>query len=331
MRILDFGETDFRNGNKMLKVSIGDRDTTLRCHWERDVSSGDPDFVEARVGDFVYVIPERFLSESQKLMLTLWQVDVKQLGFQIGLMTEVFGLEIDEDTGYMSGTISQASADVPQQIQNRNTIMIRLTIAGLIVMILALIVAIISLVIRWLERMEAPTHEIVESRKSVLPSDDGRVQWQRSSGWYPYGNMEPPVQSGDQHIFELNGSSEGGLGVSRESAINPDQTRNVLLVRVLELGESEFKCFGRMLKVAIGAGDTALRCASEGGVSPGDADFVEIRAGDFFYVIPERFFSDPQKLVLAFWQAKVKDLRLMIGLATEAFMREASWQRELDE
>jgi len=171
-----------------------------------------------------------------------------------------------------------------------------------------------------IETVTVPAEPEVSEPTVKVP--DSEVEWLTPYDWWTYGAMETSTVGDDPHVLVLDGSSRGGLGINKDPAITPDATNNVLVVRVLQLGQSQFDCHGRMLKVTIGAKEVPLRCATPEDISSGDPDFVLPRLGDYFYTIPPAFLSGPQKLVLAFWIAEV-DLHLKVGLTTEEAMQQA--------
>jgi hypothetical protein len=155
------------------------------------------------------------------------------------------------------------------------------------------------------------TTPTAQPRPSTL--HENAITWVKCSNWYPYSGMKVAADPTDPYTFVLNGKSEGGFGISSPGGVQPAQGQNVLVIRVVSLGDSKFNCSNRMLKITVGDSGEALPCIT-GTVSSSDPDFVEGEIGDLLYQIGGMPVS--QKLVLAFWQAEVTNLRIKIGVAT---------------
>ncbi|MCX5770073.1 MAG: hypothetical protein NTZ09_07355 [Candidatus Hydrogenedentes bacterium] len=163
--------------------------------------------------------------------------------------------------------------------------------------------------------------------RKTKPEPVGEITWLKCREWWTYGGMKVVPDPKDDSVFVLNGTSTGGMGISKEG-IAFDANSKVLVIRVLDLGQSNFTNSGRMLKVD--AANAPLMCNCEQCKSEGDPSFVvvpdikephkqgneeELRVCDFSYDITGKVDSVHEKIVLAFYIADVNNLRVKVGLA----------------
>lgn len=182
-------------------------------------------------------------------------------------------------------------------------------ITGLVIGVLGITITLITFWITGARKRDEPT---------VPGASKVEVRWQEPQGWRCHDGLELSVEPGDEYTFVLSGSNNAALSISREATISPDKAHNVLIVEVANSGASAFRSDdGRMLKVSIGDEATVLRCVSAKDISRSDPNFVTERQGYFFYIIPEEFWSQPQSLMLTFWNADIQKLRLKAGSTTE--------------